>query len=59
MRDPRNIEDGIYGVNKAWRDRNALILNGGMRDSFEIHSLLIICLTILSHGCRNRDETPM
>ena len=35
MRDTRNIEGG-YGIKISWRDRDALISIGGMRDSSEI-----------------------
>ena len=35
MRDTRNVEGGIRDE-KSWRDRDALILIGGTRDSIEI-----------------------
>ena len=38
MRDTRNNEGEIPGEKISWRDRDALLSIGGMRDSFEIDS---------------------
>ena len=34
----REITRAVYGMKSSWRDRDALISIGGMRDSFEIDS---------------------